>query len=128
MDERVASNMSGALHITNRKGSAMNVHQRIEQAIDDLEELIDLTGTLAIKAAKAESDFKVKAASLRIGLRDSGKFTVQALDDEVQIACEDEHLEMLLAQAKHQAARDAMRGLQAQLDGLRTLAAGSRGV
>lgn len=106
----------------------MNVHQRIEQAINDLEELMDMTGELALKAARAESDFKVKAASLRIGLRDSGKFTVQALDDEVQIACEDEHLEMLLAQAKHQSARDAMRGLQAQLDGLRTLAAGSRGV
>ena len=106
----------------------MNVHMRIEQAIDDLEELIELTGTLALNAARAESDYKVKAASLRIGLRDSGKYTVQALDDEVQIACEDEHLEMLIAQAKHQSARDAMRGLQAQLDGLRTLAAGSRGV
>jgi len=106
----------------------MNVHQRIEQAIDDLEELIDLTGSLALTAAQAESDFKVKAASLRISLRYSGKYTVQALEDEVHIACEDEHLQMLLAQAKHQSARDAMRGLQAQLDGLRTLAAGSRGV
>ena len=106
----------------------MNVHQRIENAIEDLQDLLELTGDLALKAARAEHDFKVKAASLRIGLRDSGKYTIQALDDEVQIACEDEHLEMLLAQAKHQSARDAMRGLQAQLDGLRTLAAGTRGI
>ena len=104
----------------------MNVHQRIEQAIEDLQDLLELTGDLALKAAKAESEFKVKAASLRISLRYSGKYTVQALEDEVQIACEDEHLEMLLAQANHQSARDAMRGLQAQLDGLRTLAAGMR--
>ena len=106
----------------------MDLHRRIDIAIKRLDDLITDCSTLGLVAAQAEHDFKVEAAALRIGLRDSGKYTVQALDDEVILRCEDEHQAMLLAQAKHQAARDAMRGLQAQLDGLRTLAAGARAV
>lgn len=106
----------------------MDLHRRIDAIISRLDELITESSGLGIEAARAEHDFKVKAASLRITLRDSGKYTVQALDDEVMVACEDEHREMIIGQAKHQASRDALRGLQAQLDGLRTLAAGARAV
>ena len=106
----------------------MNLSDRIDRCISQIDGLITSCAELGLQASQAEHDFKVKAASLRMGLRYSGKYTVQALDDEVLMGCEDEHLSMLTTQAKHQAARDSLRGLQAQLDGLRTLAAGARSV
>lgn len=105
----------------------------IHRVLARLETLAEEIASVALDAAKAEADYKTANAQSRLRHRavaslNGEKLTEAYLNDLADDECEELRLTHLVANAKLTASRDALRASQAQLDGLRTLAAGVRSV
>jgi hypothetical protein len=105
----------------------------IQRVIARLEALVEEIATVAVDAAKAEADYKTAYAQARLRHRavaslNGDKLTEAYLTDLADDECEELRLNYLIATSLLTARRDALRASQAQLDGLRTLAAGIRSV
>jgi hypothetical protein len=105
----------------------MNPYVEIEKVLAQLEGYVGSIADLAMEAANAEAIYKTESAKTRLLIRATGeKKTVAEVEDIAQAQCEKQHLEYLITAAHLSAAREALRATQARLDGLRTLAAGTR--
>ena len=107
----------------------MNPYVEIEKVLEQLEDYIGSIADLSMEAAEAEAAYKSESAKTRLLIRAKGdKKTVAEIDDIALAQCEQLHLKYLVATAHLSAAREALRATQARLDGLRTMAAGTRSV
>ena len=105
----------------------MNPYAEIEKVLAQLEDYVETIADLSMAAAEAEAHYKSTSAKTRLLIRANGeKKTVAEVEDIAQAQCEKEHLNYLVTTAHLSAAREALRATQARLDGLRTLAAGTR--
>ena len=106
----------------------MNYYQRIEILLNRLDELIEEVKDLSQRSALAEATFKSEYAKTKLRYRYTAKDkpTEAYLTDLADDECDKYRTEYLINSARLNACRDAMRATQAQLDGLRTLAAGVR--
>ena len=107
--------------------------KELTRVIARLEALVEEIASLSVEAAKAEADYKTAYAQSRLrhratAMMNGEKLTEAFLTDLADDECEELRLSHLVANARMTAARDALRASQAQLDGLRTLAAGVRSV
>ena len=81
-----------------------------------------------MQAARTESQYKSEAAKCRITKRATSteKLTVDQVEAEVQIACEQLHLAYLIAANNLTTVREAVRAGTTRVDALRSLAASFR--
>jgi len=109
----------------------MNHHAitvNIERCIARLESLAEELASLAYESANAEATFKAAYATTKLNHRATMKEkpTEALLTDLADSETEELRLNYLIASAKLDAARQALRATTSQLDGLRTLSAGVR--
>jgi len=103
----------------------------MRSAISRMETLTQQFAVLADELGGAEADYKVAFAKARISARlgegyESKKITVDAAEDIATVATDEERRRYEGAKAKHDACRQALMTVRAQMEGFRSLMASHR--
>lgn len=109
----------------------VEVDEQLVRLADLLEDQARANYRLAIAAAEAEAEHKSAVATTQLIVRDEAvrqgqKLTEAQVDAKVTDQTMDLLRDRLIAQAKHEAARDSLFATRARLDALRTIAASVR--
>jgi hypothetical protein len=103
------------------------IHERLEASLSRLDALVDEVQEAGLAAARTESEYKSEAAKCRLIIRAKGqKTTVDQVEAQVQVECENLHLAYLIAGNNLTTVREAIRAATTKVDALRSLAAGFR--
>lgn len=96
--------------------------------IEVIEDLVDEMNIAGGEAAKCEAIYKALYAQTRLSVRylSKTKLTVDEVESQATVQCEEAHLAYLVAQNKLVTTREALRAAQSRLDAWRSLAAGYR--
>lgn len=105
------------------------VQESISEVSERMDELVDEIRVAGQDAAITEATFKSQFAKARLHARAEAKdrkITTDEAEDKATVATEDARLGYLLGANNLMVLREVLRTKQAQLDGLRTLAASHR--
>ena len=100
----------------------------ILKEIEIIEDLVDEMNIAGGDAAKCEATYKALYAQTRLSVRylSKTKLTVEEVEAQATVQCEEAHLMYLIAQNKLTTTREALRAAQSRLDAWRSLGAGFR--
>jgi len=107
------------------------IEEAMRSAIANMERLTQQFAILADNLGLAEADFKVAFAKARLNARlgegyELKKITVDTAEDIATIATDNERRQYESAKAKHDACRQALMTVRAQMEGFRSLMASHR--
>ena len=96
--------------------------------IEIIENLVDDMNKAGEQAAICEATYKALYAQTRLTIRalSKTKLTVDEVESDATVQCEEAHLAYLIAQNRLVTTREALRAAQSRLDAWRSLAAGYR--
>jgi len=96
--------------------------------IEIIENLVDDMNKAGEQAAICEATYKALYAQTRLTIRALAKMklTVDEVESDATVQCEEAHLAYLIAQNRLVTTREALRAAQSRLDAWRSLAAGYR--
>jgi hypothetical protein len=96
--------------------------------IEIIENLVDDMNKAGEQAAICEATYKALYAQTRLTIRALAKIklTVDEVESDATVQCEEAHLAYLIAQNRLVTTREALRAAQSRLDAWRSLAAGYR--
>jgi hypothetical protein len=102
--------------------------QGIIEEIETIENLVDEMNEAGSQAAICEATYKALYAQTRLSVRylSKTKLTVDEVEAQATVQCEEAHLAYLVAQNKLVTTREALRAAQSRLDAWRSLASGFR--
>jgi len=100
----------------------------ITDEIEIIEDLVDEMNFAGNQAAVCEATYKALYAQTRLSVRylSKTKLTVDEVESQATVQCEEAHLNYLVAQNKLVTTREALRAAQSRLDAWRSLASGFR--
>jgi hypothetical protein len=106
----------------------IQVDQEIDATLVRLDELVEAIHDSAATSSNCEAEFKLAYAKQRLEIRATSdkKLTVDQVEDEALVACEQLYRRHMIASGSHDALRDAMFATRAKLDALRTRSASVR--
>jgi hypothetical protein len=108
--------------------SAVEVEERIQAVMDELENRTEEYDKCAHLAAVAEADYREMHARTLLGVVAGAdkKMTVDEREAHVDAHCAERYKGFLIAQAARNSCRESLLSLRANLDSLRTLSASVR--
>jgi len=107
--------------------SQVEIEDRIQDVIEEMERATEEYETMSKDAAEAEADYKNRFARATLAvIEHSEKMTVGEREARVTIMCKDEHKTYLVTQATRNSRREYLTTIRAHLDALRTLNASVR--
>jgi hypothetical protein len=98
----------------------------IEILVDQLADIVEDLELATQRRATAETEFKLHMAKSRVSHKILEKASDKHAEDLALIDCEQQFMELQVAQAQESAIRDKVKLLQARLDGCRSLAVAIR--
>ena len=100
----------------------------ITNEIEIIEDLVDEMNVAGEQAAICEATYKALYAQTRLTIRALAKtkLTVDEVEADATVQCEEAHLAYLIAQNRLTTTREALRAAQSRLDAWRSLSAGFR--
>lgn len=107
--------------------SQVEIEDRIQAVIENMEKSTEEYDDLAHDAAVAEADYRKHSAMARLAVIQHGdKMTVGERDARVDVMTADAHKDYLVRTAARNSRREHLQTLRAHLDALRTLNASVR--
>ena len=96
--------------------------------IEIIEDLVDQMNAAGEQSAICEATYKALYAQTRLTIRalSKTKLTVDEVEADATVQCEEAHLAYLIAQNRLITTREALRAAQSRLDAWRSLSAGFR--
>jgi hypothetical protein len=107
--------------------NSVEIERKLEEAFDAIHGLQAENRDHAVAAATAKADYEVTYAKALLVSRDKG-LAVEAAKAEATLVAQSAYREMVVAEAKYRANRQAIGTLSTQVDILRSLAASHRSI
>ena len=127
MTDPMPFSRGGTLRHT-RPLTQVEIEERIDHVIEELEQHTEQYEDIARTAAEAEADYRAKSAHATLAVIQHGdKMTVGERSARTDLMCQAEYKEHLVTTAARNSKREYLQTLRAHLDALRTLNASIRG-